>query len=394
MHPMIAALEIVPAHAALVRQIYERYLALGTVRKLELTLVAEDVTIPHRVTISGKAIGGGHFTRGHLHQLLRNPVYTGRIAHREMLYEGLHDAIIERPLWDQVQAQLTANLQGERTARVSRPSLLAGRIVDQHGEPLVASHACKPARGGTEGQKTRYRYYVSRGLQNGSAETGLRVPAREIESVAVERLAQTLEDPITLMATAWLVVPSHDIGVFSERCRALAQQVRAKVPNLVQQLISQVRIEDGRIVIVCSPASIAAALDQRFDEQAPETVELTSDVRLTRSGRAMRLVDQRGSVVTATPDKALLRLIVQARGWWAELRKGELDIKSLAAREKVAPSYMTRVVRLAFLAPQVVEAIIGGSQANGVTAISLTLRGEWPAQWASQRATMLVSALT
>jgi hypothetical protein len=86
---------------------------------------------------------------------------------------------------------------------------------------------------------------------------------------------------------------------------------------------------------------------------APVTLTTTCAARRTRSGRALRLV--------------------QARCWWAVLRTGEINTSELARREGMAPSYLARVVRLAFLAPATTEAILAGRQRAGVTIASLTL---------------------
>ncbi len=87
-------LAIVEEHAALVRTIYARYQQLGTVRLVAQGLKAEGLTCPQRKTASGKPYGGRAFQRGQLYDILRNPIYTGRIAHRGELHQGQHPAII------------------------------------------------------------------------------------------------------------------------------------------------------------------------------------------------------------------------------------------------------------------------------------------------------------
>ena len=169
-------LAIVEEHATLVRHLFERYLVLGTVRLLAQELLRDKVTIPHRTTIGGKPLGGGSFTRGQLYQILRNVTYAGQIGHKDKVYPGLHQPIIPPELFEQTRALLASNLQGTRTrALATGPSVLAGKLFDADGEPLIATHA-------TKGQ-ARYRYYISRALNEGSTTTGIRVPAREIENL-------------------------------------------------------------------------------------------------------------------------------------------------------------------------------------------------------------------
>ncbi len=79
--------------------------------------------------------------------------------------------------------------------------------------------------------------------------------------------------------------------------------------------------------------TIAKLLDAEINSEKA-IVTLRSDARLTRTGMVVRLVQANGQAVTRMlPDAALLRLLVQARKWWAVLRDGEINITALAERE-------------------------------------------------------------
>jgi site-specific DNA recombinase len=210
------SLEIVEDDAALIRNIFARYLELGSVRLLYNALMADGIAVPERSASTGRRMGGGAFTRGQLYKILTNPIYIGEIHHQGRSYKGLHSAIIERAVWDAVQAQLGENLQGERSpGQIKSPSLLAGLIVDEAGEPLVATHACKG--------KVRYRYYVSRALQHepdAESTTGMRIPAREIEAAVIERMADGLDDPLALLANAGVAPPADELRAQSSTPRS------------------------------------------------------------------------------------------------------------------------------------------------------------------------------
>ena len=160
------SLEIVPEHAQLVREIFQRYLDIGNVRLLAQQLADAGICVPLRTSLTGRRMGGGLFTRGQIYKILSNPISLGEIHHKSRVYDGKREAIIERELWDADQARLADNTQGQqRGATAKSPSLFAGRVFDETGEPLVASHASKG--------KVRYRYYVSRALQH---EAGASAP--------------------------------------------------------------------------------------------------------------------------------------------------------------------------------------------------------------------------
>jgi site-specific DNA recombinase len=99
-------LAIVEDHAALVRDIYRRYLDIGNVRLLADTLAQANILSPTRARKSGTTFGGCKFTRGQIYAILSNPIYIGEIRHRGKIHAGQHPPLIERELWDKVQATL------------------------------------------------------------------------------------------------------------------------------------------------------------------------------------------------------------------------------------------------------------------------------------------------
>jgi hypothetical protein len=150
-----------------------------------------------------------------------------------------------------------------------------------------------------------------------------------------------------------------------------------------------VRIAAGSIDISCSGAEIARLLELPQPD-ASAAVTFQCEARLTRSGRVVRLVDGKGTSATTAPDPALLRLVAKGHRWWAELSKGEVDTKTLAAREGVHAAYLTRVLRLAFLSPGVVEAMLAGQQSASATIGELTLGSGVDPDWNTQRRSLLV----
>ena len=118
---------------------------------------------------------------------------------------------------------------------------------------------------------------------------------------------------------------------------------------------------------------------------ADTVVTLTCPVRMTRTGHRLRLVQNDGrSVAPAPPDASMIRLLVKAQRWWAQLQRGEITIQELAASEGVVKSYVTRVVRLAFLAPSIVDDVLAGRQAATLDAKRLAFTADLPSGWAQQ----------
>ncbi|WP_267379180.1 MULTISPECIES: recombinase family protein [unclassified Sphingomonas] len=376
------SLAIVEDHAALVRHIFERYLALGNVRLLHDELLAARIHIPERTTTSGKTIGGGTFSRGLLHVMLRRVTYDGQIQHCDKVFVGNHPAIIDHDMFERVQAILAANIQGKRTGkRQPRFSLLAGRLIDEAGEPLIATHANKG--------NARYRYYVSRALHLGTSDKGSRIPALELEAAVCQRAAEAFGDPVALAATIGAALTPKSMAGLDAAANDTIERLGKRHRATVQALVGEVRMTANTIEIDCATIGIAEALGMAAAAEAPPMFTLIASVTLTRTGRAMRLVQDNGAALDSTPNAATIKLLLKARRWWRVIRAGELNVTELAAAEKVSPAYVTRVMRLAFLSPQITEAVLKGKLRANVDAASLTLGGSLPACWREQATALL-----
>jgi DNA invertase Pin-like site-specific DNA recombinase len=178
------------AEAPIVREIFERYLELGTVRRLIKDLSIRGIGSAIRVSKTGNRRGGKSFGRGALYHLLSNPVYVGEIRHKDERHPGQHEALISRQLWERVQTQLRSKPGRKRETRETEAprSPLTAKLFDENGEPLYVQGCAKGRR--------RYRYYVSKALVRGdgdSTEHGWRLSAPEIEqtvaAIAVALLA-------------------------------------------------------------------------------------------------------------------------------------------------------------------------------------------------------------
>jgi DNA invertase Pin-like site-specific DNA recombinase len=372
-------LAIVPDHADVIRELFRRYLEIGNVRQLTEALDLERVRVPSRTASTGRVMGGGRFTRGQIYQILSNPTYVGEIHHNGHVYGGKHAAIIDRDTWDRVQAGLAANTQGRRPAASGRSdSLLAGLVVDDLGEALVASHACKG--------KVRYRYYVSRTLQHepDSDHRGIRMSAPELEKAVTSEMAGLFEKPLVLLETAGLQPSPHEMQQLAKACEGAAESLRKRASQVVRELIGQVRVGQQTIAVEVNVAALATLVGVALRPDAPEMLRLSIDAHLKRTGKVVRLVQDNGRLASgAEPQKHLVKLMRQARIWWREMSDEGLSALELARRHGVNDSYVSRVVRINFLAPSIVEAILAGEQPAALDARAM-LR-DLPLSWVAQK---------
>src|SRR6266480_2826703 len=169
---------------------FKRYLELGSIGRLLADLRGRGILTKVRRLANGRTIGGIPFTRGPLAHLLRNRFYIGEVVYKGNICPGEQPPILDRDLFEAVQAKLSEQRIFHRATRTSSESLLLGRIFDDRGNRMTPSHSRK--------QGLRYRYYVASALIQGQPElvgSVTRVPAADIESLVCNAVAQHANEP-------------------------------------------------------------------------------------------------------------------------------------------------------------------------------------------------------
>jgi site-specific DNA recombinase len=377
--------------------IYRRYLALKSVRALKDELVAAGIRSKRRLRPDGTQYGGQKLARGALYLMLQNRIYRGEITHKGKSYPGEHPAIIERQLWDDVQAVLAKNRVERSTGgRAKHPSLLAGLVFDGAGRRLTPTYAVKKG--------TRYRYYVSASLTGearGNRSGGWRIPAGDLEGLVINRLHAFLANPTAILDAVddeSKSVSGHSPLI--EHGRQIAEELGAESPDNIKAtlmtLLCRVEINPDCVEINISRRRLTALVadqpidlttqDQRLDRKSDDIVTLTVPARLKRAGREMRMLVENADNLTAA-DPSLLRIIARAHDIQARLSQNtKLTVHDIAREERVTAAYIYTLLRLPWLAPDITTAIVNGRQPHQLNAMTLMRRASrLPIDWAEQR---------
>ena len=115
----------------------------------------------------------------------------------------------------------------------------------------------------------------------------------------------------------------------------------------------------------------------------PETVTLHVPFRVVKRGGRKEMQVPEGGAQPRGADNTLVKALARAFRWKRKLESGEFaTMTDLAEREGIAPSYLTRVLRLTLLAPDIVEAILDGTHGPEVT-LARVLE-PFPVGWSDQ----------
>ena len=375
--------------ADLVREIYHLYLKLGCVSKLQVELEQRGIRSKKRVSRNGRASGGAVYSRGALYDILHNRIYLGEITHKGKSYPGQQPALIDQELWDQVQARVAANLQApRRRPRATEKSILTGLLFDRDGNRFVPSHATKKGK--------RYRYYNSQAVTHGSdkgSTAPARLPAQEIEDLVSSQITELLGSPQRLLDL--LTDSSAKPSELQQLLEALERTV--KQPDhenrVLQSAVTRVVVADELVEIHLSKDSLReAVLGQETEPHGPgsegdstEVMILQAPARLKRCGGEVRFVlppDSGHAKSHHVP--SLIRAVARAHHWVGLILRGDATTqRSIAAETGLDARYVSRILPLAFLAPDLTEAILEGTHSPDL-ALGSCLEN-LSADWVEQR---------
>ncbi len=318
---------------------------------------------------------GPCFTRGGVYWLLTNPIYAGRVRHKDQTYPGQHQPLIVPDAWDEIQATLISQPGGRARGRrnACHPSPLAGRIVDETGERLTPSHAASG--------DGRRRYYVSKHLiedNDEQASSGWRLPAVHVEQTVVA----IVMDHLGAAGAATRATEGKPIvKVISDLDRRLKALATGFNPAAALALVEQVKIAQGQIDVKLGGPAIANALNLQPEMVAPAFLRCSRAFQMRRRGVETRLLLGDDPVML---DPALLKFVARAYVWWEHVRGGS-TLGAIAKREGVTKRLIGLHLPAAFLAPDVLQLIADGRQPGTLTAQALRTQ-VIPALWEDQRA--------
>jgi site-specific DNA recombinase len=343
---------VVEEEAERVRIIFRRYLELGSLNHLMADLRERGIVTKVRSLKTGRRVGGIPFTRGPLAHFLRNRFYLGEVVFKGEVLPGEQPAILDRDLFDAVQAKLNEQRNNHTVARGKSDALLTGRIYDDRGNRMSPSHARKG--------RNKYRYYLSSSLLHGQPERAgsvRRVPAAEVE------------------ALVGCAVREH-LGHFTESddrdlIRNHVVRVEVQADQLAVELTAEASSDPPKVVdndrLVLRIPWKKTPIKRRREIIVPASVS-PHDRRPIRA-------ETRATLVAA---------IARGRSWLDEIVAGTVTgVEQIAARDKCSIRQVNMTITLAFLAPELVKAAVEGRLPRGIGIARLR---DAPAEWSRQYA--------
>ncbi len=357
-------LTINPAEAETVRTIFKRYLDLKCLRRLKEDLDSQRIVSKRRKSRNGNPIGGRRLTYGPLAYLLKNRTYLGEIGHNGEWFAGEHEPVVDQATFNQVQQLMKTNSVMRRQKRAENGALLAGLVYDDRGNRMTPSFTTK--------RDIRYRFYVSSALLKGrkqEAGTLRRISGPDLEAAV-----------LTALKAANALLPPEDLSADQE---------------IVGNLIDHVEVGQSNIRIVLRISHEVARSHVNDSAPQPATMDRPHAKRhidipwRLNSNSALARIDET-AIRGNEPNPAFVQAVGRAHLWTKMLIDGEHNsIESLAVSINMHPKVVRKSIRLAFLAPEITEAIVLGRHPQSLTLT--TLQQTAALSWVEQRRKLGIS---
>jgi hypothetical protein len=381
---------VVEHEARTVRHIFRRYLELSSLNLLLADLRTTGIKTKVRPLANGRTIGGIPFSRGSLAAFLRNRFYIGEVRYKGEVFPGEQPAILDRAMFEAVQAKLDQQRTNYAKARQQSQSLLMGRIFDHRGNRMTPTFAVKNG--------IRYRYYISAPLLQGQSDKAAklnRVPAAEIEGLIIGAL-------------------SKQIGISHHNEKIGDDAASPTDRELISTHVARVDVKQDHLAIqlltVSAPQSetptkrwpkeqeISEGRSRLGDEQThPNATTLLIPWKKKSANQPRQIIAPSPTAPPADPRPIraetrakLITAIASGRRWLDELIVGTVpNVERIAQRETCSIRQVNRTITLAFLAPTLVQAAVDGRLPRGIGVASLR---DFPVEWKRQHAILGLSS--
>jgi len=297
------------------------------------------------------------------------------ITHKENSYKGEHQAIIDNEIFEEVQKLLYLNRISKKSAIGSKnPSLLAGKIFDDNGNIMSPSHSNTRNR--------KYRYYVSQAItqfRKNEAGSISKIPAGEIENFVIDEVSRFVFDREKIQR----YIEDFDVNKQKDILDSL-KNIKINFKNtlnahFIRTIISKIIVSKENIeIIICRKQLVKSLEAITYGTILPEEVkaESTMPIILSKDTRLQQTANKGSWIIVSNSQKPekninskLIKAITKSFYWNNLLFSGEvtssIDIQKM---ENLSDNKnIKNILKLRFLASDIVEKIVKGTQPQDLT---------------------------
>lgn len=389
-------LVINPEEAKVVKNLFNIFIETESVTEVARELNKGHYTTKSWATKSGKVMIGRRFNKENVRRILENPIYAGKIKHKDNVYDGLHQAIITEEAWQKVKNILSTNQNNQvfiPKTRITVAPLLKGiMICEDCGSRMIPTYTGKKGK--------RYRYYICSAKVVGNNDSCVvgRIAASELESVVVKQILNLLKKPEFIVQAISHATNNFDESTITNSFKQIERIWDELFPieqaRIISLLIKEITINPKRLTIkifrkglsslsyelVGDPKNNHAVDEETLDVFVPLEIKKRGGTAMVITPKNIRREDSQKCF-----DEKFIKAIAKAHKWKIMLDEGQASsFVEIAQQEKVTPGYVRKIFDLNFLSPKIIDSILSGTQPRTLKLQDITSVKELPALWQEQ----------
>jgi hypothetical protein len=378
--------------ATVVREIYALFLESGNLTAVARECQAKNRTSKTYMPATGVLQVGVPLRAASIRKILMNPVYAGFVHAGNELHRGIHHSIVAEEMWERV-AKIRASQISARI-KLARREVLDGLMYDCFGRSMTMNRLCKRGK--------LYLHYRSNQNAWGArhAIKRLRMNSSEAEQLILTALQDLLSGREQLRSV--LLESGRSAADLRAACRKgsiasrrLGALTREQLGSVFRTLIYRVEVSRERIKIITRTLEYDQLLEWNFvgylrrrTEDGPHVLTHIIDIAcagIIRLERFVRLPITAQKSQTYRINKRLRELVSDIRHAWVMIEANrDLSPAEIAKRSNASLSHFMRLLRLNYLAPDIITSIMDGTQPRELTRKAL-MDANLPLDWGLQR---------
>ncbi|ERL98271.1 hypothetical protein HIMB11_01587, partial [Rhodobacteraceae bacterium HIMB11] len=247
---------------------------------------------------------------------------------------------------------------------------LVGKVFDETGDRLTPSKSKK-----SSGRVIRY-YYSNRLISGGADPTGWRLRADMLEQLLSEIVGTRLSEALSQFRLAPQIKP-HELNKAKERLEKLDTKA-------MLDLIARVDLSETEASLQLNVEKVAALVQISNNKLDLECLRVEEPIVLRKRTNGPKLT---WVGYKREPNHALIRAIVTAQAWVDEIKAGR-SMSDIMQAHQIPEGMIWKRIRLAFLSPKLLQAIVEGTT-NRDLSIKMLTKHDLPVEWSEQEALFL-----
>ena len=335
------------AEAQQVKQLFEKYLELQSVKRLVQYAEAQGIHSKKWISKKGNQKGGNKISLMGKHRLLRDMTYIGQIAHKKAntTAKGEQDAIISKELFNEVQQALKNN-SNNKTESHRSPNLLSGKLFNSQGERFINQVK-------TNKNHTKIHYY---------AQKGLFIPAALVDEVVSNTISEFLNADLSHL-------PSDSASTLKSVNWAALSGVQKR--DFIQAIVDKAIFSNKQLIIYLdiSPNTVRPFITDVYVNQSSLPMEfITNEYNVTittpvvfRRYANTKFSEAKTSLLTITENNNLIVKAFATAWKYKELYEQGIGSDNICKKEHISPRQLYRHLDLVYMNPDKINEILSGT---------------------------------